>query len=333
MADWAAIEREVIDGYFRFSPNHARVAGDHNFDGVVGDPSGTTIQARIEEIDRQLEKLERLNGLSPDQAADRQGLVVQLKTSRLELTELGRPFNEPMFYTGFDSELDVSSYLKRPYAPIGERLKALRQHLAGYSGYLEAARDNLEPSLPRPNLEIAIEAAAGQADYLDGEVRTAAAGDPDTIRAIDQAVVEIRAAVEFLKKGLRDAHDHFALGEDRFMRLLQTREMVTMSVGELETMVRADIERNMAAAQTAADAISPGRGVGAALQDLEEHHPTTSGQRWKDCAASSWITSWSPSHLRIDAWYDRPPHTPRISVPLWIVPGRWKPSPPKATTT
>ncbi|TMF85849.1 MAG: DUF885 domain-containing protein [Chloroflexi bacterium] len=275
VADWEAIEREVIDGYFRFSPNHARVAGDHNFDGVVGDPSGTTIQARIEEIDRQLEKLERLNGLSPDQAADRQGLVVQLKTSRLELTELGRPFNEPMFYTGFDSELDVSSYLKRPYAPIGERLKALRQHLAGYSGYLEAARDNLEPSLPRPNLEIAIEAAAGQADYLDGEVRTAAAGDADTVRAIDQAVVETRAAVEFLKKGLRDAHDHFALGEDRFMRLLQTREMVTMSVGELETMVRADIERNMAAAQTAADAISPGRGVGAALHDLEEHHPTT----------------------------------------------------------
>ncbi|TMD25085.1 MAG: DUF885 domain-containing protein [Chloroflexi bacterium] len=117
MADWAAIEREVIDGFFRFSPNHARVAGDHHFDGVVGDPSATTIQARVEEIDRQLATLEGLDGLSPDHDVDRQGLLVQLKTARLELTELRRPFNEPMFYAGFDSELDVSSYLKRPYAP------------------------------------------------------------------------------------------------------------------------------------------------------------------------------------------------------------------------
>ena len=275
MADWAAIEREVIDGFFRFSPTHARVAGDHGFDGVVGDPSATSIQARIEQLDRQLLKLEPLAGLSRDQEVDRQGLLVQLKTARLELTELRWPFNEPMFYMGADSELDVSSYLKRPYAPLGERLAALRRHLAGYAGYLEAARDNLEASLPRPNLEIAIEAAAGQADYLDGEVRTAASGDADTIRAIDRAVLETREAVAFLKQRQRDAHDRFALGEERFLRLLQTREMVPLNVSELERLVRADIERNMAAAERAAEAISPGRGVGAALRDLEEHHPTT----------------------------------------------------------
>ena len=275
MADWAAIEREVIDGFFRFSPTHARVAGDHGFDGVVGDPSATSIQARIEQLDRQLLKLEPLAGLTRDQEVDRQGLLVQLKTARLELTELRWPFNEPMFYMGADSELDVSSYLKRPYAPLGERLAALRRHLAGYAGYLEAARDNLEASLPRPNLEIAIEAAAGQADYLDGEVRTAAAGDADTIRAIDRAVLETREAVAFLKQRQRDAHDRFALGEERFLRLLQTREMVPLNVSELERLVRADIERNMAAAERAAQAISPGRGVGAALRDLEEHHPTT----------------------------------------------------------
>src|SRR5205823_14585309 len=72
VADWAAIAREVIDAYFRFSPNHARAAGDHRFDGVVGDPTATTIQARIEEIARQLEALERPDGPSPDRAADPQ---------------------------------------------------------------------------------------------------------------------------------------------------------------------------------------------------------------------------------------------------------------------
>ena len=41
------------------------------------------------------------------------------------------------------SELDVSFYLKRPYAPLGDRLAALRRHLLGYGGFLAAARDNL----------------------------------------------------------------------------------------------------------------------------------------------------------------------------------------------
>jgi uncharacterized protein DUF885 len=275
VADWAAIEREVIDGFFRFSPSHARAAGDHGFDGVVGDPSATTIQARVEQIDRQLVTLERQAGLSRDQEVDRQGLLAQLKTARLELTELRWPFNEPMFYAGQDSELDVSAYLKRSYAPLAERLAALRQHLAGYSGYLEAARDNLEASLPRPNLEIAIEAAAGQAEYLDGEVRKAAAGDADTIQAIDRALQETRAAVGFLRQRQRDAHDHFALGEDRFLRLLQTRELVPFDVAKLERLVRADIERNLAAAEIAAEAISPGQGISAALRELEEHHPSS----------------------------------------------------------
>jgi len=69
------------------------------------------------------------------------------------------------------SELDVSFYLKRPYAPLGDRLAAVRRHLLGYGGFLAAARDNLGTALPRPNLEIAIEAVGGQVEYLEGEVR------------------------------------------------------------------------------------------------------------------------------------------------------------------
>jgi len=54
---WIDLERAVVDGFFRFSPAHARVAGDHAFDGVVGDASTSTIQARLHEIDGQLEGL------------------------------------------------------------------------------------------------------------------------------------------------------------------------------------------------------------------------------------------------------------------------------------
>jgi len=273
--DWAATERQVIDAFFRFSPTHARYMGDHRFDGVVGDLSKTAIRARVSEIDRQLSTIGAVPRLDGGQSVDRRALIAQLEAARFELTELRLPFREPMFYAG-PSELDVSFYLKRPYAPLGDRLAALRRHLLGYGGFLEAARDNLETVLPRPNLEIAIDAVDGQAEYLDGEVRAAAGGQAETLEAIDVANRQLRDFGDGLKARLATADDAYALGEDHFLRLLSLREFVQLDVPALERMVRADIERNRSAAEAAAEQIAPGAGVQAAVARLEDHHPTAS---------------------------------------------------------
>ena len=274
VAEWAAAEREVIEGFFRFSPGFGRLVGDHRFDGVVGDPSKAAIHERVVEIDRQIGQLGRLGPLNRDQDVDRRALIAQLQAARLELAELRTPFQEPLFYIGTGVELDVSPYLKRDYAPIRERLAALRRHLGGYPGYLETARDNLEASLPRPNLKIAIEAAEGQLEYLDGEVRQSAAGDAETLRAIEGAVAQTGAFVEDLKRRTTAAHDNFALGQDRFLRLLRTREFVDLDLPGLERMVRADIERNRTAAVKAAEELAPDAGIHAALERIQERHPT-----------------------------------------------------------
>jgi len=273
VADWAAHERQVVDGFFRFSPAHARFMGDHRFDGVVGDLSKTAIRARVSEIDEQLSTISAVQRLDRGQAIDQRALIAQLAAARFELTELRLPFREPMFYAG-PSELDVSSYLKRPYAPLGDRLAALRRHLLGYGGFLEAARDNLEPVLPRPNLEIAIDAVDGQAEYLDGEVRVAAAGQAETLEAIDIANRQLRDFGDGLKARLATADQAYALGEDHFLRLLGLRELVQLDVPTLERMVRADIDRNRSAAEAAAEQIAAGAGVRAAVARLEDHHPT-----------------------------------------------------------
>jgi hypothetical protein len=273
VADWATTERQVIDGFFRFSPTHARYMGDHRFDGMVGDLSTGAIRGRLAEIDRQLSTIGEVQGLAPGEAIDRRALIAQLEAARFELTELRLPFREPMFYAGA-SELDISFYLKRPYAPLGDRLGALRRHLRGYGGFLEAARDNLEEPLPRPNLEIAIEAIEGQVEYLDGEVRAIARDDPQTLEALDLAVRDTRDFAGWLKAKLETADDAYALGEDHFLRLLHLREFVQLDVPSLERMVRADIERNRAAAEAAAEQIAPGAGVRGAVAQLEDDHPT-----------------------------------------------------------
>jgi hypothetical protein len=272
---WAAAERQVIEGFFRFSPAHARYMGDHRFDGVVGDVSKGAIHARVAEIDQQLSTIGSVQGLNADQTIDRRALVAQLQAARFELTELRLPFLEPMFYAG-PSELDVSFYLKRPYAPLSDRLSALRRHLIGYGGFLEAARDNLETSLPRPNLEIAIEAVDGQVEYLEGEVRSAARDDAETLKVLEVAARQTRDFAVWLRARRATADAAYALGEGRFLRLLGLRELVQVEVAALERMVRADIDRNRAAAEAAAEQIAPGGGVHAAVARLEDHHPSAS---------------------------------------------------------
>src|SRR2546429_5644196 len=149
--------------------------GDHWFDGVVGDLSNTAIRARVSEIDRQLFTIGAVQRLDRGQAIDQRALVAQLEAARFELTELRLPFREPMFYAGA-SELDVSFYLKRPYAPLGDRLAALRRHLLRYSGFLEAARANPELGLPPPHPAIALDAGDGPAADPRGEGRAPPGG-------------------------------------------------------------------------------------------------------------------------------------------------------------
>ncbi len=252
--------------------------GDHRFDGVVGDVSKSAIRARVAEIDQQLSTIGAVRGLDADQSIDRRALVAQLQAARFELTELRLPFREPMFYAG-PSELDISFYLKRRYAPLAERLSALRRHLLGYAGFLEAARNNLETALPRPNLEIAIEAIDGQVAYLEGEVRTAARDDSETLKAIEVATRQTRDFAEWLKARRATADEAYALGEAHFLRLLGLRQFVELDVAALEQMVRADIERNRTAAEAAAEQIAPAEGVQAWRMTIRRRFPSSMTSR------------------------------------------------------
>jgi len=270
---WTEIERKVFDGFFRFSPGFGRRVGDHAYDGKVGDLSATAIKTRIAEIDRQLQELEDQAGLASDQDVDRRAMMAQLRAQRFELADLKEPFQNPLFYAGWGTELDISSYVKRAYAPLRQRLAALRRHLEGYPGVFEAARSNLEPSLARPHLEIAIEAVEGFRDYLARDVTAMAHDDPQTLAAIDQAIPQLNAFAAFLRERLLAAHDAYALGEGRFLSYLRTRDLVTLDLATLEAMAKEDLDRNTARAREVAGRIASD-GIPEALNTLQLRHPT-----------------------------------------------------------
>src|SRR5439155_17023063 len=143
----------------------------------------------------------------------------------------------PMIYAG---AIDVNIYIKRDFAPLGERVRSIIAVLDDAPAIMAAARANLAASLPRPEIETAIEQANGAADFLaKGLVATLINMPNQTLLAEFNAANEIaidvlRDYARYLKEEkLPKANNDYALGRAKYAELLRLGEMVTLSAEEL----------------------------------------------------------------------------------------------------
>src|SRR5256885_17200769 len=61
---------------------------------------------------------------------------------------------------------DVNVYVKRNFAPLEDRAHSIIAIESQVPNILIAARTNLNPVLPKPYIELAIQVAKGSADFL-----------------------------------------------------------------------------------------------------------------------------------------------------------------------
>src|SRR5579859_452802 len=118
------------------APHLASHAGLHAYDGRAPDLSHRAIERRIHSLVRWGE---RLRAAHPSAAAWSTAAPLATQDARdLALVEYARTYElfrwrewrqherDPRFY---QSAIDATHYLKRPYAPLPERLDALARHL------------------------------------------------------------------------------------------------------------------------------------------------------------------------------------------------------------
>src|SRR6185312_17181415 len=91
----------------------------------------------------------------------------QLRFEIFQIDELRDRARNPMVWA---DDIDVSGYLLRSYAPIGQRVSALKKHAAAVPQVLAQASEVLEPKLPRPVLQTAIDVFQGAAAFLRDDV-------------------------------------------------------------------------------------------------------------------------------------------------------------------
>jgi uncharacterized protein (DUF885 family) len=184
----------------------------------------------------------------------------------------------PMTYAG---ALNVNIYIKRDFAPLPQRVRSILTILQQAPKLTAAARANLADELPRPFVETAMEVAQGSADFLAKDLNEALKGFKEEpmrtqfAEANDRAIAELRNYAGWLKaERLPRAHERYAIGSEKFAKMLREGEFITLSPGSILEIGLRELKREQAIfAQTAAQ-IDPGRKPIEVFKQIQKDHPT-----------------------------------------------------------
>jgi len=279
-AEFDRLAAEYTAGYLAWRPQTGVTLGFHEYDGQAPDYSAQSIVREFERLktfEQRLAKL-RLRALSRERRHDAQLLLGAIRREIFTFEDQQAYAQNPMVYAG---SLDISIYLKRDFAPFEQRVRSMVAILAKAPAILAAARANLEDSLPRPHVETAIEIANGAADFLAKDFTESVKGveNPNILAAANivgaRAVAELRQFAAYLKREkLPRSHEQYALGREKYARLLQCGEMIALAPAELLALGEQELRREQERfAQTAAE-IDPAHPAIEVFKTIQKDHPT-----------------------------------------------------------
>jgi uncharacterized protein (DUF885 family) len=276
-ASWADFVRSFLEGYFEQFPTFGSSVGRHEFDGRLPDWSSASLADKAEWLRaRRLETL-TFTGLDERGTLERDHLVAQLDNDLFWLTDAEWPLRNPIFYSG---PLDPSLYLTRDYAPLAQRMRAYIQYAKAVPRAAEQIRANLRTPMPRTFAQVGRQTLGGLADYYETDV-------PPIFAAVEDPALqaELRAANAGAATAMRElgawftaveeaaGADGFALGADRFLRMLCDTERVDVPLAALEEAGRRDLERNLAALREACTALAPGKAIADCVAAVQAEKP------------------------------------------------------------
>src|SRR5262249_27053672 len=135
------------------------------YDGKISDYSRLALDAelfRLKKFDDRLQKFD-LDKLSQRQSIDLRILQAAIRKEIFQREAMAIYERDPIVYS---RAADVNIYIQRNFAPLEDRVHSIMLIEAQVPNILIAARTNLDPVLPKPYIELAVQIAKGSADFL-----------------------------------------------------------------------------------------------------------------------------------------------------------------------
>lgn len=274
-------EVAVLRHIFELQPGYAVFLGLHEFDGRLPDLSRGATDRWVARADGLLDELRAVASaaLAADRRLDRQLLELLLESALFDLRDSRDYDRNPMIYPG---TLSLTAYMVREYGPVESRARAMLEVLRGAPAFLARGLGRLDDHLPKPFVDLTLSIASG----LPAHFAEAEAMVRERAPALGPAFAEARPAAEaalgeFLRRMREEygprATAEFALGPERFQRLLYVREGLRLPYPEVLAQGEADLARNQARLAEIAASSHPAVGVGELLEGLYRDHPSAEG--------------------------------------------------------
>jgi len=184
----------------------------------------------------------------------------------------------PMTYA---RSMDLNIYIKRNFAPFPERVRSIINILQQAPAIFAAARANLDPVLPKPFVETAIQVTEGSAEFLAKDLVQALQElkEPALMaefRAANQrAIEELGAFAKWLREEkLPRSNNDFALGQARYAQMLREGELIDLSPDKILELGLNELHREQATLAEAARKIDPSKKPIDVLKQIQKDHPT-----------------------------------------------------------
>ncbi len=279
-SEFQKISEDFLTGTLAWQPEMAVSLGFHEYDGKTSDLSMNSIKnelGRLKSFDQKLDNLDKTL-LSTGTLNDFRILKWSIRNTIFQFEEMEPYTKNPMTYAG---SLDVSIYIKRNFAPIEDRLRFVIAVERNAPVLFANARTNLVDSIARPFIETAMQIAAGTVEFLEKDLPATFKGvKNDTLKTAFEtsnkiAISEVNAFIEYLEKEkLPGANNNYALGRDKYEKMLQFGESVYLQADKILEIGLAQLENEKLAFGIAARIIDPEKTPGEVYHELEKDHPT-----------------------------------------------------------
>jgi uncharacterized protein (DUF885 family) len=276
---WPQYMARYIEQEFRANPAFAVGQGRHEYDGRLPDWSETGLQTEMARLRSAIAAAQAFDPrrLTRAQRFERDYLIARSRGALFWLESADQPHRNPAYY--MNNGLDPSVYVTRPYAPPETRLRAYVAYLREIPRAARQIRANLRTPLPLSFIDYGKSAFGGFAEYYPGDGTRAFAGignsalQAELRDASRDAARAMSGLAEWLETQRPNATQDFALGAERFARMVRDTEMVDLPLAELERIGRADLERNRRALVAACARYAPGATVPACMERMNAKKP------------------------------------------------------------
>jgi uncharacterized protein (DUF885 family) len=274
------VSEDFLSGYLAWRPQLAVSLGFHEYDGKLSDYSKSSIDrelSRLKEYDQKLGAIDTA-ALSQKMYYDYRILKNAIKTEIFNIEDIQSYTKNPMTYAGM---IDANMYIKRNFAPIEDRVKSIIAIENQAPQQYENAKANLQDSLAKPYIDMALLVAKGSASFLSGDLVTALKSVKDDSlmasfkTANKKALDAVNGFVNWLQKEkLPKAHNHYAIGRENYQKMLLYNEGISMTPEQILEIGLKELKKEQDVFNAAAKIINPNKKPIDVYNDLKNDHPS-----------------------------------------------------------